>query len=201
MILGFVSSAYNQVSSHSEKIRSIKEKHRFFAEVKWNKVSKSKSQFYLELVDYFFETDLRFRAVVVDKSKIDNNKFGQSFDDFYYKMYYQLLTHQIDMRYKYNTYLDIKDTLSAGKVNRLRDILQTKYGTIRNFQNIRSHESELLQLADLLIGAIGYYLRGGGKVLAKNQIIERIIKHSRHQLDRSTALNNLKFNLFFIELK
>ena len=31
---------------------------------------------------------------------------------------------------------------------------------INNMQNIHSHESEILQLADLLIGAIGYQHRG-----------------------------------------
>ena len=99
MFLGSISSAYNQVKLHSEKIQGIKQKHNFYGEIKWANVSRSKSHFYMELIDYFFSTDLKFRCIGVEKSKINNGKFNQSFDDFYYKMYYQLLNHNIDSRY------------------------------------------------------------------------------------------------------
>ena len=62
----------------------------------------------------------------MDKSRINNEAFGCSYDDFYYKMYYYLLNHNLNNLYNYNVYLDIKDTLSAYKVNKLKDILNTK---------------------------------------------------------------------------
>lgn len=74
MFLGSLSSAYNQVKFHTEQINVLKRKHNFYAEIKWSKVSKSKVRFYLELVDYFFNTDLRFRTVGVEKSKITARK-------------------------------------------------------------------------------------------------------------------------------
>ena len=90
MFLGSISVAYNQVKLHTEKIKELKEKHHFYGEIKWTNVSKSKFHFYMELVDYFFATDLKFRTVGVEKSKINNEAFGSSYDDFYYKMYYSL---------------------------------------------------------------------------------------------------------------
>ncbi|AXT19782.1 DUF3800 domain-containing protein [Flavobacteriaceae bacterium AU392] len=105
MFLGSVSSAYNQVKLHTKNISELKKKHNFYAEIKWSKVSKSKLRFYLDLVDYFFATDLRFRTVGVDKSKINNGAFYQSYDDFYYKMYYYLLNHNIHSHHKYNVFL------------------------------------------------------------------------------------------------
>ena len=200
MFLGSVSSAYNQVKLHTEKIQELKRRHNFYAEIKWTSVSQSKLRFYSELLDYFFATDLKFRAVGVEKAKIKNDSFGQSYDDFYYKMYYQLLNHQINSCYTYNVYLDIKDSLSACKVRKLKEILNTKYGVFRNIQNIRSHESILMQLADFLMGAISYYKNNHEKQnIAKMQLIEKLIKKSGCDLDKTNY--SPKLNLFFIELK
>src|SRR5690606_15579724 len=154
-------------------------------------------QFYRELIDYFFDTDLRFRAIVVNKEKIDTVKHGGDYDTFYYKMYYQLLNHNINSEYTYNVYLDIKDTLSARKVNKLKEVLNTKFGVFGKVQNIRSHETVLLQLADLIIGALAYNLNIDDKKLrAKVELIERIKHHSKQRLDRSSYLNEDKMNLF-----
>lgn len=200
MFLGSVSSVYNQIKTHSSQINALKKKHHFYAEIKWSKVSQSKVRFYSELIDYFFATDLKFRAVGVKKSKIDNESFGQSYDDFYYKMYYQLLNHSLDSRHSYNVYLDIKDSLSSQKVCQLKNILNTKYGVFRNIQNIRSHESLLMQLADFLMGAISYYKNDNLKRnTAKMHLIEKIMKHSGCNLNETNYSE--KLNLFFIELK
>lgn len=200
MFLGKVSSAYNQVKLHTENIQEIKKKHHFYAEIKWTSVSKSKLRFYEELIDYFFSTDLQFRAIGVEKNKINNGAFHQSYDDFYYKMYYYLLNHNLNSLYTYNVYLDIKDTLSALKINKLKDILNTKFGVFRNVQNIRSQESLLLQLADLIMGAISYYHNNDEKAnTAKVKLIEKIKHHSGSRLDRTNYSD--KLNLFFIELR
>ena len=60
MLLGSISSAYNQVKRHAERINFIKEKHRYYGEIKWSNVSSSKQHFYRDLVDYFFDTDFTF---------------------------------------------------------------------------------------------------------------------------------------------
>jgi hypothetical protein len=201
MFLGLVNCAYPQVERHCKRIAELKKEHRFYAEIKWTKVSHSKIRFYLDLVDYFFDTDLKFRALGIDKSKINNNIFFQTYDDFYYKMYYQLLHYNINPFYNYNVYLDIKDTLSACKVRKLREILNTKLGVFRNVQNIRSHESLLMQLADFLMGAISYNINDAEhKNIAKMQIIEKIKRHAKpYDLDKTNYDD--KLNLFFIELK
>ncbi len=200
MFLGSVSSAYNQVKRHTERINELKNKHKFNAEIKWSNVSKSKLRFYEDLIDYFFDTDLRFRCVGVEKSKINNKVFQQSYDDFYYKMYYYLLNHNLNSLYNYNVYLDIKDTLSAYKVNKLKEILNTKFGVFRNVQNIRSHESILMQLADFIMGAISYENNNREKQnMAKVKIIKKIQQHSKENLMQTNY--SQKLNLFFIELQ
>ena len=201
MLLGYVNVSYNQIKRHTQRIKELKKKHNFYGEIKWSKVANSQHKFYNDLIDYFFDSDLSFRAIVINKSQINNNPFMQDFNTFYYKMYYQLINHKLDTLSNYNIYLDIKDTLSASKMNELKSILQTKFGVIRNLQNIHSHESIFLQLTDLIMGAVSYHLRGIGKVKAKTDLINRIQKHSNHQLQKSTPKTEEKLNLFFIELQ
>jgi hypothetical protein len=143
---------------------------------------------------------LQFRCVGIEKAKINNNAFNQSYDDFYYKMYYYLLNHNINSLHNYNVYLDIKDTLSAYKVNKLKEVLNTKFGVFRNVQNIRSHESIIMQVTDFMMGSISYLHNNAEKKnTAKVQIIEKI-KHNCNDALESTNYSN-KLNLFFIELR
>ncbi len=200
MFLGYVSCAYPQVKAHAERIDDIKKRHNFYSEIKWNKVNKTKLKFYIELIDYFFSTDLRFRAIGVDKPKVRPDAFGKNYDDHYYTMYYYLLNHNLNVQYTYNVYLDIKDTLSACKVERLKTILNVKFGVFRNVQNIVSKESLLLQLADLILGAISYNKNDNEKKSdAKRILLDRIKKHCNVDLGETNY--NEKLNLFFIELR
>lgn len=197
MFLGYISCAYNQVKAHTGRIRDIKCTHNFFAEIKWNKVSMSKLKFYLDLVDYFFSTDLRFRAIGVDKQKTS----CEDFDEYYYSMYHNLLIHDINITHTYNVYLDIRDSLSAYKVARLKDLLNVKYGAFRNVQNINSKESLLLQLADFILGALSYDKNDENKKNeAKRIIVERIKKRSNGKWHEGMQDIN-ESNIFFIDLE
>lgn len=202
MLLGFVKAPYNQIKRHKSRISTILKQHNFYYELKWSNLSDSKFTLYKEIVEYFFDAELSFRAIIVNKNEIKNENFHQDFNTFYYKMYYQLLNHNINMENRYNVYLDIKDDLSADKVHTLQDIMNVKYGVFRNIQNIRSHESIFIQLCDILLGAVSYQNNNlDKKVTAKNRIIDMISKQTKHDLRSSTYPNEEKFNLFFIRLQ
>lgn len=200
MLIAYVSTAYNQMSIHKEFIKNLKKKHRFKGEFKWTGISKHKYPFYAELLDYFFSTDLRFRAIIIDKSQIDPARPDFSFNDFYFRMYYQLLTHKISDGHTCNIYLDVKDTNSNKKLKNLHEVLNHS-ACIGNIQFIRSYESTLMQLTDVMMGAINYHLRGLSKVIAKNKIIEKIKRETSLDLKKSTTKEADKFNLFHIDLK
>ena len=80
--------------------------------------------------------------------------------------------------------------------------MELKYGMefnrniVERVQVIESHAVEQLQLADLLLGAVGYINRGLSENSAKQQLIERIKKRSGYELTRSTLLRESKFNIF-----
>lgn len=200
MLISYVSCAYPQLKIHKSYIQQLRAKHKFKGEVKWSDVSKSKYEFYADIIDYFFATDLMFRSVIVDKSKIDEKRENFTYNDFYFRMYYQLIHHKLNPQNSVNIYLDIKDTCSQSKLVKLYDILNTS-NNIRNIQFIRSYESFLMQMCDLIMGAINYNLRGLNKVTAKNRLIEKIESHTSISLKKSTPKSNDKFNLFYIDLK
>lgn len=200
MLIAYTCTPYNQLKIHNEQIKQIKAKYKFKGEIKWINVSKSQLNFYMELIDYFFNTELQYRAIIIDKSKIDENKKDFTYDDFYFRMYYQLLSRKLSRKYMYNIYLDIKDTASQSKLSTLRKFLN-KRKAIRNLQFIKSHESYLMQMTDLITGAINYRLRQLKSVDAKLELIKKIEAHTDLKLNCSTPIGEKKFNLFYIELQ
>lgn len=204
MVIGGMWCPKNKAREISEQIREIKNRHGARGELKWARVSKSRQAYFLELVDYFFKTSaLNFRCLVVDdKSKLNHAYFNQgSHDSFYYKMYYYMLRNILKPNYRNNIYLDIKDTRSAQKLSMLKDVLcndvyDFTQQMIGNIQNIHSHESEILQLADLFIGAIGYYNRNLDTNTAKKRVVEKIALHTGQKLSHTSPPWADKFNLF-----
>jgi len=172
-------------------------------EIKWTKVSQGQLPFYQRIVDYFFDDDdLHFRGLLIpDKGTLNHDQFGQDHDEWYYKMYFQMLKAIFSESNRYRIYIDIKDTRGVSKIAKLHDVLcHNIYDFDRNIierlQQIRSHESSLMQLSDLLIGAVGYHNRGLAVSRAKVALIERIKQRTGYTLERSTLVSARKFNLF-----
>ncbi|MEJ0054993.1 MAG: DUF3800 domain-containing protein [Bacteroidota bacterium] len=166
------------------------------------KVSESKVNFYLDLINYFFDDhDLHFRALVVtDKSALNHKAFNQDHDTFFYKMYFGLLKVILFPHSSYNIYIDIKDTRSQEKVEKLQDVLRNNHydyhkQIIKKIQQVQSHEVELLQLTDLLTGAIGYLHRKMDTNKGKLKVIEKIRTRSGYTLLQSTLIKEDKMNI------
>jgi len=207
MLLGAVWCSDEQKRSISDDIRQLKAKHNAKGELKWTKVSSCKFHFYQELLDYFFAREgLNFRCLVVaDKERLDHSYFNQgSHDSFYYKMYYQLLLNIVCREdSQFNIYLDIKDTRGSRRIRELRRILHVKLAdyerlTVPQIQLVRSHESELIQFADFLIGAVAYCNRNDvpKKNPAKGSVVKKVRECSGIDLLHSTPPWEEKFNLF-----
>lgn len=205
MVLGGVWCLKDKAREAHERLREIKVKHGLDPkfEVKWAKVSNAKSAFYRDLVDYFFDDDdLRFRALIVpDKSLLNHNAHEQTHDEWYYKMYFTMLKGVLSPEDCFRIYLDIKDTRGGNKVRKLHEVLcGSMYDfdarIIETIQILRSHEVELMQLADLLIGAVCYVNRGLSANAGKLAVAERIRERSKLSLNRSTLLRARKMNLF-----
>lgn len=205
MAWGGIACPVGETRAVSDSMRNLKqhfELDRKF-ETKWTKVSPAKLEYYLALIDMFLaDSRLMFRGLLVpDKSILDHEKFEQTHDEWYYKMYFNLLLPVIKYPNKYRVYLDVKDTIGGAKVQRLREVLSSKlwfyhYDCIERVQQVRSHECELLQLADLLVGALTYKNRGLETSFAKGAIVARLCKFlGENALSQTSAYEEGKFNL------
>ena len=204
MLLGAIWCPQEKVTQLSVEIQDMKARHNANGELKWTKVSRARLDFYLEIVDWFLdELPLHFRGLVVmDKERLNHAKFNEgSHDNFYYKMYFSLLSKILSPDQRYNIYLDIKDTRSRRKLRKLREVLcNDRYDftsqMIGQLQNMRSHESHLLQLCDFLLGAVSYRHRQLDGNPAKVDIIRHLEDRLGRNLLQSTSLREEKFNLF-----
>lgn len=116
MVLGTVWCLLDRAREITTRLREIKVKHGLPAnfELKWTKVSPSKLGYYRDVLDYFFDDDdLHLRALIADKTELRLQAFSQSHDDWYFKMYFDLLKVVLSPDARYRIYLDIKDTRSA----------------------------------------------------------------------------------------
>jgi hypothetical protein len=205
MLIGSIWCPQGKVKEISKMIRQIKEDYRCRGEIKWMKISNSRLEFFKEIIKFFFsDQDLYFRCLIVrNKKYLNHSAFNKgSHDTFYYKMYFSMLKAILSPDNIYNVFLDVKDTRSYFKILELKNILCNNIydftgEMIANIQHIRSDESEILQIADLLMGAVCYHSRGLKSSQAKLEIIGEIKKQSKKTLNDSTSLYETKFNLFF----
>lgn len=204
MVLGGVSCPIEQVLDTNNRLRQIKKRHDLpiHFETKWTKISPAKLDFYKDVVDYFFDNSfLNFRALVIqNKNQLDHNRFMQNHDQWYYKMYFVMLKYIFQPSCRYNIYIDIKDTRSQSKVKNLHDVLchniyDFDRKIIMKVQQIRSHEVEIMQITDLLIGALCHLHRGLKESSAKADLIQHIKYRSKLDLTRTTLPREEKFNI------
>lgn len=217
MVLGGIICPEESKKAIINDIRKIKVAYGLskYGEFKWTKVSNNKIEFYVEIIKYFFRNNqLGFRALVFkNKSEFYYNYY--SHNDLYYLAYYLLLREMISTDTENSIYIDKKDTRGGSKIKELRENLLTNKLTNRNvdisemefnhdlikrIQIIDSRDTELMQLADLLIGAIAYINRieEGEKLVspAKMKIVNLIKDESGYSLIKSTLRQEKKLNIF-----
>lgn len=205
MVLGAIWCPAGYATEFAQQIRALKIQYGLAAsfEIKWTKVSPAALNFYKAVLDYFFNNDnLHFRALVVpDKSRLRHEDFNQTHDDWYYKMYFDMLKIILSPDARYRIFLDIKDTWGGKKVAKLHQVLcnsiyDFSHDIVQDMQIIRSEDTELLQLADLLIGVVAYANRRLTTSEAKLALVAEMRKRSGYELTRSTLFREDKVNIF-----
>tara|TARA_R110002033_G_scaffold6031_1_gene24501 strand:- start:13126 stop:13821 length:696 start_codon:yes stop_codon:yes gene_type:complete len=204
MCIGYIKVPQNQYTQLKERFEALKLEHHTPMELKWNKFSNSRLPFYKALVDFFFNSPLEFRCILVKyKDRLNHDDFNSgSHDNFYYKLIYFLLkTNPSDEEYR--VYLDIKDTRGKEKLNKIHDVFTRYYQGVSPFthlQHIRSHDNVFIQLADFFIGAITYKTRMKSNPelnhAGRLEFIEYLEEASGFSLDEGTVPWETKFNIF-----
>lgn len=202
MVNGAIRIEEQHLVEAKKYIKYLRHKYSYFTEIKWTKLIKKQLEFYKELIDYFFACDfMQYRAtLVVNKSKLQHDKFNRDHNEFYYVVYYYTLKYFLNSNDKFKIYLDYKDTQGGVRTAKLKQILENNYENIM-FTIIHSHDSQLIQLSDLFTGAIGYANRNDIPKTSyiKNELVNYLnekIKKTCYGDIRSTKPWEKKFNIF-----
>jgi Protein of unknown function (DUF3800) len=192
--------------SIKERVKELRQKHNVWGEIKWSKVSPSKLEFYLELLDVFFShgLDLRFRCIVVEASKINMALHDNDHELGFYKFYYQLLKHWILEHNSYRFILDVKTNRDPKRHATLKKVLVNSniFAEVKDLQALPSSQVVLIQLTDFLLGAASARLNQTIKEGSVSEVVlKRLESHlNMHQL-QPTAKSEHKFNIFKIRLE
>ena len=154
MVLGALIIPKDKKQEITENILQIKARYGVKArtEVKWTKASMPKIDLYKDLLNCFFlDDDMRFRVLVAKKTRLNHEAWSQSHNDWYYKMYFTMLNRLFDSTNTYNVYVDIKDTHSAQRTEKLEEVLANSHydfnhECIKKVQPIRSDEVQMMQI-------------------------------------------------------
>ncbi len=133
-----------------------------------------------------------------DKSILRHSDFEQDHNTWYYKMFYLLLHLFLKDGNEYNLYLDLKDSTSNEKVLELKRILNIANSdgfVIKNAQQVRSHEVELMQVTDMLIGSLAYLHRGLNSNQGKMNVLSLIEKTIGKRPIFSSRISDEKYNV------
>ena len=184
-------------------LNKIKEKYNLLGEMKWQKISPSTIDMYKEIIATFFTSDnIRFRAICINSAILDHNKFNQGSGELgFYKFYYLLIQQWLLNDNTYNIFVDYKVNGNRHRVKDLGNILQnTTMATVKQIQSLPSHESILIQLADILSGAVASAHNNENTSEAKLAIRSLIEEYLGHKITGTSRLEQ-KFNVFDINLK
>lgn len=203
MVLGGVYCDKDIVHSINSKIRNLKTAHGYSekSELKWTKISSSNISLYKDLVDLFMNEPIYFRAyIATGKTGLNNKAFHQTYNEWYYKMYYKMLEYVTDRFYgntTANLFIDIKDTIGTEKISKLKAYLNNHAHRqiISNAQLVRSHQVPMVQLADVLIGALSYNARDLSSSTAKLELISYLSSQLKVNFAAQRCSLN-KFNWF-----
>jgi len=211
MCIGYIKIDQDDYYALKEVIKSIKLKHRNPMEVKWNTISMSRWPLYKDLIDFFFQSNIEFRSVLIkNKKNLGPVRYNrEDKNSFYYKTLLLLLNNKVsEGEDEYRVYLDVKDTRGKTRLTVLKEELEEKHKGVspfKHFQHLHSNENEFLQLTDLFIGAICYKSRPEFRKENASAVRCTVVKYleecSGYALDDGTEPWETKFFIDDFQIK
>jgi len=202
MIIGALSCPRERKKEFTQHINLIRKKHDVWREFGWKTLSPSRRDFYWALLDFFRnEPELAFRCLVVDRNILDHHQFNQGDNELgFYKLYYQMLVHWLKPACAYYLYLDWQQNRTQRRFMDLRDILRRKLtgkAKIECLEPVSSRQIPMIQMTDLLIGAVGYAWNDKRGSAIKQDFCTDLAKAvGLTVLKATTMLSEEKFNIF-----
>lgn len=205
MLIGGLWLPASEEPALRERLAAFRSSERMTAELKWTKVSAGKLEAYKKLVDIFCDhKDVTFNCIVVDVSILDHATYSKGDSELgFYKFYFHLLSRRVRPDCEYYVRTDHRINRQA---NRLADLqLCTnrwcakrsgfRAKPIRSIEARDSSAEDLIQLTDVILGAVGYACNKRGESGAKLELIGHLAKRLKlGSLSTPCAPYRAKFN-------
>jgi hypothetical protein len=178
MVFGGIMLEIGAAAQYRREMAVWRAGRRMTSELKWTKVTNNKLVEYTDFVatalEKIKEGPFAFHAMVLEKRLIDYRRYHRGDEELgYHKFWYQFLFNKFCKRLEAGDRVTIfPDHRHTGySFDDLRDVLNTslmsKCGLVgepvRTIQPICSKSSELMQINDVLMGAIGFHYNGREK--------------------------------------
>lgn len=183
------------------KIREIREMNRFYDEIKWNTLSKAKLKTVLEIIEAVFDTPgIYFSCIVINK---DNVNFEEDFNNNPYEAYEEFTEILLKRAIGESEILTVLADFVTTPKN-IRFEVDVKHDINKNLDRLAiggihrvdSKGVNIIQIVDLLIGAVAYsYKRDLGLVKGdKNKI--KILDTILRKLEANSFVGGVSLKRF-----
>ena len=202
-VIGSIWLPSDRRRAFKQAIHGLRDRHKVGGEFKWSKISPSRQKFYFDLIDWFANQndDLRFRCIAVRHDQINWRLHDGDQELGFYKFYYQLLHHWISNFNSYAVFCDFKQNRVHDRLQTLRRCLGCSNLTseVLSVQSVRSEESVLIQLADVLTGMASARLNDVACSYTKESCLRRLEGALGRRIGPTGPYEH-KFNVFQIKL-
>lgn len=189
-------------------IAQLRTDRRLTAELKWTKISRAKIPAYQDLVDLFMaHCEAAFHCIVIDVTLLDYDTFSRGDDELgFYKFYFQLISRKLAPGYQYLVFTDARRNRRAYRLDVLKICTNRWWAKqqgipeaapVRAVEARNSKQEDLIQLTDVLLGAVGYVWNGHAESPAKLNLIQHIEQRlGGVSLGQGTSRRTPKFNIW-----
>lgn len=196
-------------------LAALRERHDYTDEIKWGKASGSElSPFYRDLArlvgDQIRSGRVRFNCIVLTRRLIKYRDYHDGDKELgFYKFMHLLVVKRVEAGSSYVVHADYRQNRKTNRLETLRDtvnrVARRDYGLgydcCRDVRSVDSKIEDLVQLADVLLGAVGWHYAGkhyqSDSSLSKNLLADLLAKSiGKDDFTFSSGPFERKFNIW-----
>lgn len=220
MVFGGIVIPSRDLEKFDALVNAWRVKNNMTAELKWTKLTDQRFDMYRSLIDLFFSKassnrdGFHFKAAVYDMSQVNyRRQFGGNKELGFYNFYRFFLLHKFGQYAKteqHKLYIFVDERSTKYRLSHLRkslnDGIRKKLGhpidVVFSVAPLDSKKSNLMQIADVLMGAVGWTVNGKlGSRRARSALVDHIVKKAHVGSLNPGDRGHTRFNIWQIDLK